>query len=131
MIYLNFLSVLTVFTAAVSSVNGLPEGSRDAKRQPPITATPSELPFGYYSVFEPETPGSVNFTNSPGSAFSVSWGPYGSFLAGKGWNVGNGRNITYTGTYEPHGNSWIGVAGWTRVPKILFFKSFEAQIAYC
>ena len=34
-------------------------------------------------------------------------------MGGKGWSTGSARTITYTGTYQPNGNSYLAVYGWT------------------
>ncbi|KAH7303478.1 endo-1,4-beta-xylanase I [Stachybotrys elegans] len=86
---------------------------------------------GNYVVQCSEPGGSLNITNSAGSSIAVSW-DMANMLVGKGWSVGGSRSITYSGTYEPSGNSWIGVFGWTRNPLAEYFivDNFGTRLHY-
>lgn len=41
--------------------------------------------------------------------------------ANAGWNPGSARQISYSGTYSPNGNSYLAVYGWTRNPLIEYY----------
>lgn len=60
--------------------------------------------------------GSVYATNGNGGNFSVSWTNCGNFVTGKGWRTGNPyRTVNYNaGVYNPNGNSYLTLYGWTR-----------------
>jgi endo-1,4-beta-xylanase len=56
----------------------------------------------------------ATYTNGNGGNFNVRWSNNkGNFVGGKGWATGSARTITYTGTYQPNGNSYLAVYGWT------------------
>jgi endo-1,4-beta-xylanase len=56
----------------------------------------------------------ATYTNGAGGEFAVRWSNnQGNFVGGKGWSTGAARTITYTGTYQPNGNSYLSIYGWT------------------
>ncbi|KAJ0104275.1 glycosylhydrolase 11-2 [Diaporthe amygdali] len=68
---------------------------------------------GYYYSFWTDGGSQVTYTNGPGGQYSITWG--------SGWNPGSAREITYSGTYSPNGNSYLAVYGWTRNPLIEYY----------
>jgi len=76
----------------------------------------------FYSWWTDGTPPTATYTNLQGGQYSVVWsGNQGNLVGGKGWNPGTGRNINYSGYYNPNGNSYLAVYGWTRNPLIEYY----------
>ncbi|ESK83352.1 xylanase a [Moniliophthora roreri MCA 2997] len=71
---------------------------------------------GYYYSWWTDGAASATYTNGGGGQYTLTWsGNNGNLVGGKGWNPGNaGRTISYSGTYQPNGNSYLSVYGWTR-----------------
>ncbi|KAM0720559.1 hypothetical protein Q7P37_004695 [Cladosporium fusiforme] len=66
--------------------------------------------------------GSIQYYNQEGGGYTVDWQDTGNFVSGKGWNPGsNDRVITWTGEFNPQGNGYLCVYGWTRNPLIEYY----------
>ncbi|ESK83196.1 xylanase a [Moniliophthora roreri MCA 2997] len=78
---------------------------------------------GYYYSWWTDGAASATYTNGGGGQYTLSWsGNNGNLVGGKGWNPGNaGRTISYSGTYQPNGNSYLSVYGWTRSALIEYY----------
>ncbi|KAF2202412.1 xylanase B, partial [Delitschia confertaspora ATCC 74209] len=77
---------------------------------------------GYYYSFWTDGGGTVTYTNGPANGeYGIQWSNTGNFVGGKGWSTGSARNINYAATYNPSGNSYLTVYGWTTNPLIEYY----------
>ncbi|KAK7023692.1 hypothetical protein VNI00_016575 [Paramarasmius palmivorus] len=65
----------------------------------------------------------ATYTNGNSGSYTLTWsGNNGNLVGGKGWNPGSSsRTINYSGTYQPNGNSYLSIYGWTRNPLIEYY----------
>ncbi|PNP48601.1 hypothetical protein TGAMA5MH_00291 [Trichoderma gamsii] len=118
-----FTSLLAGF-AAIAGVLSAPTENVEVvdveKRQTigPGTGTNN----GYYYSYWNDGHAGVTYTNGAGGSFSVNWANSGNFVGGKGWNPGSStRTINYSGSYNPNGNSYLSIYGWSKNPLIEYY----------
>ncbi|KAF3058503.1 Endo-1,4-beta-xylanase A [Daldinia childiae] len=117
------LTAATLFTGALTAPSGFLPQIGDLFHGSNSNAIQTRQ-GGYFWSSWSEGGGTFRCNNGGGSAYSVTWqssGGSSGFVCGKGWSPGGNRAVTYSGTYEPKGPSYLAVYGWTRNPLIEYY----------
>ena len=95
-------------------------GTAHAEADRTITSNSTGTHNGFFYSYWKDS-GNVTMTLGAAGQYSVQWSNINDTVVGKGWNPGSSHTVNYSGTFNPGGNSYLALYGWTTSPLIEYY----------
>jgi endo-1,4-beta-xylanase len=105
-----------VLAATSITLAGVANAEADRTLTSNLTGTHNGYFFSYW-----KDSGNVTMTLGAGGNYSVRMSGINNFVGGKGWKPGSSRTVNYSGTFNPNGNGYLALYGWTTNPLIEYY----------
>jgi endo-1,4-beta-xylanase len=112
--------IISAAFAAVLATAGLVAIVSTPAHAVTVTSNSTGNNNGYFYSYWKDS-GNVTMNMGNGGQYDVQWSNINNFVVGKGWNPGARRSVSYSGSFNPSGNAYLTLYGWTRNPLVEYY----------
>ena len=95
-------------------------GTAQAEADRTITSNLTGYHNGYFFSYWKDN-GNVTMKLGAGGSYSVQMSGINNSVVGKGWKPGSSHTINYSGSFNPNGNGYLALYGWTTNPLVEYY----------
>jgi endo-1,4-beta-xylanase len=95
-------------------------GTAQAEADRTVTSNTTGYHNGYFFSYWKDN-GNVTMKLGAGGSYSVQMSGINNSVVGKGWKPGSSHTINYSGSFNPNGNGYLALYGWTTNPLIEYY----------
>jgi endo-1,4-beta-xylanase len=95
-------------------------GTAQAEADRTVTSNTTGYHNGYFFSYWKDN-GNVTMKLGAGGSYSVQMSGINNSVVGKGWKPGSSHTINYSGNFNPNGNGYLALYGWTTNPLIEYY----------
>ncbi|GAA2513777.1 glycoside hydrolase family 11 protein [Winogradskya humida] len=114
------LLISAVCAAVLAAVSLAVAGVAHAEADRTITSNLTGYHNGYFFSYWKDS-GNVSMTLGSGGSYRVQMSGINNSVVGKGWKPGSSHTVNYSGSFNPNGNGYLALYGWTTNPLIEYY----------
>ncbi|WP_305788097.1 glycoside hydrolase family 11 protein [Symbioplanes lichenis] len=107
-------------TAVLAAASIAWAGTAQAEADRTLTSNLTGYHNGYFFSYWKDS-GNVTMRLGAGGSYSVQMSGINNFVGGKGWKPGSAHTVNYSGSFNPNGNGYLALYGWTTNPLIEYY----------
>lgn len=113
------LLIAGTFAAALAVATAVLPGT--AANAASICSNQTGTNNGYFYSMYTASGGSACLNLGSGGNYSATWSGVNDFVGGVGWSTGAARTVTYSGSFNPSGDAYLSLYGWTTNPLVEYY----------
>ncbi|MFI5934165.1 glycoside hydrolase family 11 protein [Actinoplanes sp. NPDC051494] len=112
--------ISAVCAVVLTLISMVTAGAARAEADRTLTSNLTGYHNGYFFSYWKDS-GNVTMNLGAGGSYSVQMNGINNWVGGKGWKPGSSHTVNYSGNFNPNGNGYLALYGWTTNPLIEYY----------